>query len=178
MSDTALPTAPVEAVLSEMMIDAVEKVFTTMVRRKVTLVRQFISDRVHTVSPDLEGGDFPVVVGTVGFVGKANGVIFLYLPESLAIALSASMLGLEPADLGAGDTETVNDAIGELTNMVVGTFKNQLCDRGLDCHLTIPSILRGSRFRVEPVANATRRVFEFESEGQRFLSDVLVEPTP
>lgn len=178
MSDTALPTSPVDTLLAEMMIDAVEKVFSTMLRRKVALTRQFISDRVHTTSPDLEGGDFPVVVGTVGFIGKTNGVIYLYLPEALAVALACDMLGLGPTDLGSGDAETVNDAIGELTNMIVGTFKNQLCDRGLDCHLTIPSILRGSRFRVQPVANATRRVFEFETNGSRFLSDVLIEPTP
>jgi chemotaxis protein CheX len=178
MPDTALPTSPVDTLLAEMMIDAVEKVFGTMVRRKVVLTRQFISDRGHAAAPDLEGGDFPVVVGTVGFIGKTNGVIYLYLPEPLAIGLACDMLGLESTDLGAGDAETVNDAIGELTNMVVGTFKNQLCDRGLDCHLTIPSILRGSRFRVQPVANATRRVFEFETGGSRFLSDVLIEPTP
>ena len=46
---------------------------------------------------------------------------------------------------GAGD-EVVNDAIGELTNMVVGGFKNALCDAGYPCRLTIPSISAGRNF--------------------------------
>lgn len=176
MSDTALPAAP-EAVIAEMMIDAVEKVFGTMVRRKVNLIRQFVSSRENAHAPDLEGTDISVVVGTVGFIGKINGVIYLYLPETLATRLACDMLGLEPTDLGDGDAETVNDAIGELTNMIVGTFKNQLCDRGLDCHLTIPSILRGSHFKVQPVANSLRSVFEFETTEMRFLADVLIDPS-
>jgi chemotaxis protein CheX len=166
-----------EAILGEMMTGAVEKVFTTMIHRPVTLLPPAppAEDGEPAATP-LEGGNFTVVVGTVGFVGKINGLIYLYLPEALAIKIATSMLGLEPGDIGEGDSETVNDAIGELTNMIVGTFKNQLCDRGFDCRLTIPSILRGSRFTIEPaVSTVVRRIYQFETAGERFLSDLLID---
>jgi chemotaxis protein CheX len=177
MLQTAMNGATSEAILGEMMTSAVEKVFTTMIHRPVSLLpAPGKGDDAQSDAASLEGGDYTVVVGTVGFVGKINGLIYLYLPEALARRIAATMLGLEPADLGENDAETVNDAIGELTNMIVGTFKNQLCDRGFDCRLTIPSILRGSHFTIEPaVSTVVRRIFQFETAGERFLSDLLIE---
>jgi chemotaxis protein CheX len=175
MSETAPSVAPTETAIAEMMCNAVEKVFQTMARRGVHLLRTYIPDRQRPAPPEIEGSGGLVVVGSVGFVGRANGVVYLYLSESFAIHLTCEILGLSAAELGVGDFALVKDAIGELTNVIVGTFKNQLCDRGLDCNLTIPSILHGSGLTVEKVADATRRVFEFETGGHRFWADLLCE---
>lgn len=36
--------------------------------------------------------------------------------------------------------------------MVVGHFRSRLADRGIPCVLTIPSIVRGHQFGIEPVS--------------------------
>jgi chemotaxis protein CheX len=74
----------------------------------------------------------------------------------------------------AGD-EVMNDAIGELTNMTVGSFKNGLCDAGYPCKLTIPSILHGSNFTIEPISSVSRHIYFFDSGGHRIVADVLMK---
>ena len=115
------------------------------------------------------------VVGTVGFLGDANGLIYLYLEEDFANQCTGEMLGLTPQELIETGADAVNDAIGEITNMVVGSFKNGLCDAGYPCKLTIPSILRGSNFSVEPISSAQRHVYSFECRGRRITADILLK---
>jgi chemotaxis protein CheX len=85
------------------------------------------------------------------------------------------MLGMTEAELDAAGDEVINDAIGELTNMTVGTFKNGLCDVGYPCKLTIPSILRGTNFSIEPISSAIRYVYYFEYEKHRLVADILLK---
>jgi len=117
----------------------------------------------------------PHVVGTVGFIGVINGLIYLYLDDKFANQCAGNMLGMDAAELADAGDDCVNDAIGELTNMTVGTFKNQLSDRGFPCKLTIPSILRGSRFKIEPISSATRRIYRFDVGGNTLTADLLMQ---
>jgi chemotaxis protein CheX len=59
--------------------------------------------------------------------------------------------------------------------MTVGTFKNQLADKGFPCRLTIPSILRGSNFSIEPISSATRRIYRFHVEKHNLVADLLMK---
>jgi chemotaxis protein CheX len=79
------------------------------------------------------------------------------------------------AELDEAGDEVINDAIGELTNMTVGGFKNALCDAGFPCKLTIPSILRGSNFSVEPISTASRYIFSFDCTGHKVVADILLK---
>ena len=141
-----------------------------------------MDSKLTWVSDDHPGDDpppltanAPQVVGAVGFIGDVNGLIYLHIEDGFARAVTCRLLGLAPADIDAEGDEVVNDAIGELTNMTVGGFKNALCDLGLPCKLTIPSILRGSNFTIEPVANALRHIYQFEVDGHRMTADLLMK---
>lgn len=116
-----------------------------------------------------------LVVGTVGFVGDISGLIYLYLDTTLAKKLSSQLLGMSAKELEEAGDEVVNDVVGELTNMTVGTFKNQLCDQGFPCKLTIPSILRGSNFSIEPINSATRRLYRFKVGDHFLVADLLMQ---
>jgi chemotaxis protein CheX len=117
----------------------------------------------------------PQVVGTVGFIGDCNGLIYLHLDLAFAKKCTCQLLGMTPAELEAAGDEVVNDAIGELTNMTVGSFKNGLCDAGFPCKLTIPSILRGTSFSIEPISSAVRHVYEFDCAEHRVIADILMK---
>jgi chemotaxis protein CheX len=114
-------------------------------------------------------------VGTVGFIGDVNGLIYLYLDLEFARICTCHLLGMTESELATHGDEVVNDAIAELTNMTVGVFKNSLCDTGFPCKLTIPSILRGSSFRIVPTGTATRHVFHFDCRGHRLVTDILMK---
>jgi chemotaxis protein CheX len=115
------------------------------------------------------------VVGSVGFIGDVNGLVYMHLDQPFANLCTGHILGLSDAETKAVDDESVNDAIGELTNMVVGGFKNRLCEAGYPCKLTIPSILRGHDFRVEPTSSARRHAYRFHCAGHQLLTDIVVK---
>ena len=165
-----------EDIFQETMNRSVQDVFRTMLGKSATLV-QGIGAKNSDGSPwkhpvDLSG---PQVVGTVGFIGDISGLIYLYFNNNFARFVSGSMLGMTDAEVDAAGDEVVNDAVGEVTNMTVGGFKNQLCDQGFPCRLTIPSILRGSNFSIEPVSGATRRTYTFDIQGHRLVTDLLMK---
>lgn len=117
----------------------------------------------------------PHIVGAVGFIGTVNGLLYLYLDLPFARLCTGHMLGMTDAELEEAGDEVINDAIGEITNMTVGSFKNGLCDAGFPCTLTIPSILRGSSFSIEPISSVVRQTYSFECAGHRVVTDILMK---
>lgn len=161
-----------EAVFEETITKAVQEVFSTMLGKPAS----HLPRPPDATAEDVLALEHPHVVGTVGFIGALNGLIYLYLSVPFANQCAGSLLGMSDEEITEAGDEAVNDAIGELTNMTVGTFKNQLSDRGFPCKLTIPSILRGSRFSIEPISSATRRLYRFEISGHTLTADLLMQP--
>jgi chemotaxis protein CheX len=113
------------------------------------------------------------VAGSVGFVGKGSGVIYLYAGATSAVTLASRMLGIPEAEI-EGD-EMVNDVVGELTNMVCGSVKSKLCDGGWPCKLTIPSVVRARELSVGGVAHVQRRVLGFHNGEHHVLAEILLK---
>ncbi len=153
---------------------AVNDVFKIMLGREASFSSLTPPTGTEEISP-LANQVMPHVVGIVGFIGDANGLIYLYLDQAFAIRCTCHMLGMTEQELTEAGDEVINDAIGELTNMTVGSFKNGLCDAGFPCKLTIPSILRGSNFIIEPISSAQRFVYNFECGGHRVVADILLK---
>lgn len=160
-----------EPLIRENIVRAVADVFDTMLRRPAALTHHFHS---WPAVAENNADSTPQVVGTVGFLGDVNGLIYLYFDAPFAADCTGKMLDLSLSEVEAAGDETVNDAIGELTNMIVGTFKNRLCDAGLPCKLTLPSILRGTNFRIEAIGAAQRYIYVFESTERRVVVDILM----
>jgi chemotaxis protein CheX len=162
-----------ETLIRDYINRAVSDVFKTMLGREPAF---------STQSPRGEGehhgdleGHRPQVVGTVGFIGDINGLIYLHLDLAFARLCTCHLLGMTEAELDEAGDEVINDAIGELTNMTVGSFKNGLCDAGYPCKLTIPSILRGSNFSIEPISQAVRHIYYFDCAEHRVVADILMK---
>lgn len=113
------------------------------------------------------------IVGSVGFIGEANGIIHLYTSQRFARLITAKMLGLTEAEVEGDDM--INDAVGELSNVVVGRVKSNLCDGGRSCTLTVPSIMRGQQLSVGETSDTTNRVLGFRDSEHRLLVEVVVK---
>jgi chemotaxis protein CheX len=166
-----------EPLIRDYITRAVSDVFKTMLGRIPTFVG--LASQPNTeIATAADGGEAkPFVVGTVGFIGEVNGLIYLYLDESFARVCTRQLLGMNETELTEAGDDVINDAIGELTNMTVGGFKNGLCDAGFPCKLTIPSILRGSNFSIEPISSASRYTYHFDSAGHKIVTDILLKTT-
>jgi len=115
------------------------------------------------------------ILASVGFVGEANGLVYLRLDEAFGRELTGLILGMSPAEIEMSGVEVVNDAIGEVTNMTVGGFKNALCDLGYPCKLTLPNIVRGRQLSIAAIKSATRHILHFKTDGQSLTVDIQLK---
>ena len=153
-------------VLQELVKGAVSEVFSTMLSIKTQ----------PDPSLKLISNGTQHIASSVGFIGQVTGVISIYSDDAFARVITSRMLGMDPKDVD--EDKMVNDSMGELGNMVLGHIKSRLCDRGLSCVLTIPSIIRGTQFSIEPVTNATRLVLGFRcDEKNQVAIEVLIKET-
>lgn len=149
--------------LEHLVSSAVTEVMTTMMSFKVN----------PTADPINFSNGEGHLASAVGFIGKTTGVVYLYTSDNFARMMTCRLLGLDPSDIS--DNEMVNDAMGEMANMVVGHIKSRLVDRGMACVLTIPSIVRGTSFSIEPVSTAERRVYFFDCDQNRLGVEVMLK---
>ncbi|MDX2110226.1 MAG: chemotaxis protein CheX [Verrucomicrobiota bacterium] len=169
-------------VVGQILDQAVKDVFDTMLSMNSLLIwsspeivkKSDSIDPAESLISDMAIHNM-IVVGTVGFVGEVNGLIYLYVDLPFATKITQKLLQIDLDALGEDADGAVNDAIGEITNMVVGVFKNKLCDQGYPCRLTIPSILRGTDISVEPVGYAHRRIYKFDIAGSLLTTDVVMK---
>ena len=96
------------------------------------------------------------------------------LAPATARNAAATILGI-PADELSDDAE-VDDVIGELTNMVVGSFKSNLCDAGLDCKLSPPEISRTDEFALKVEAGGLAERMGFRAKDVELFVDIQVDP--
>lgn len=150
--------------MSDPLIRAVLKSFNTMLRIELKSVLPQALAPLNEVH----------VVGEVGFTGKARGQVHLHLPGSFIPLLGERLLGLTPADMA--DPATAADVIGELCNMIVGNFKSNLCDAGLNCKLTQPRITNTAEFKLLIVEGGTSQRYGFRADEAGFFADLSVNP--
>ena len=145
---------------------AVTEVFTTMLNYpalEVTLESQGIIPK---------NGELQLA-SAVGIVGEFTGVIYLHFSATFARKLTCRLLHM--SDQEVDGEEIVNDAMGEIANMVIGYIKSRLCEKGMVCAITIPSIVRGSHFSIEPVGVDERRVFMLKCDDGQFWAEALAK---
>lgn len=155
------------------MIDDIDQLVTSAITRVFATMLKIPIEKEPPGSPILNGE--PHVAGSVGFIGAVSGVVYVYSTVSFAKKMTRAMVGSKDADTG---DEMVNDAIGEISNMVVGNIKSRLADRGMGCILTIPSIVRGSHFTIEPISSTQRWVCSYRCDGSQVVVEALLKPFP
>jgi chemotaxis protein CheX len=98
------------------------------------------------------------ISGSIGLSGKVHGVVYTAFSEDLAKIIAEKILG------GSATEQDVADVVAELTNMITGNLKSQLCDLGHNCSLSIPSVVRGEEISVsaKTASISVRNSFTFE----------------
>ena len=114
------------------------------------------------------------VSGSVGFAGdNVNGAVYIHLSASFASRITATMLGMEPAET-CGESD-VNDVVGEVTNMLGGGLKSALCDAGAPCAVSTPAIIRGTSFVIEAVPEVRQIYLLFLCEKEQIFVEVHIK---
>lgn len=115
-------------------VDAVVELFTGMV----------MMDICQDGEPLMKPGTMKdSITGMVGLAGTHKGMFAVHIPRELALAITTSFLGMEVEEIN----EDVQDAIGEIANMLGGSMKSILSNKGKDIQLSLPTTISGEEYR-------------------------------
>jgi chemotaxis protein CheX len=107
----------------------------------------------------------------VGLAGTYNGLVSVHLPWPLAISFTSLMLGMEVTEID----DDVNDAMGEIANMIAGSFKQHLSKGGSDIQLSTPSVVNGADYVVSSGNNLENITLKFAIDQEEFLVAISIE---
>lgn len=105
------------------------------------------------------------ITGMVGLAGKYSGILSIHCPQNFALRITSNMLGMDVEEVG----EDMNDALGEIANMLGGHVKQVLSKGGLDLNLSIPTVISGESYSVNCMADKDCVIIPFASAGEKFL---------
>ncbi len=111
------------------------------------------------------------ITGMVGFAGTYSGVISVHCPVGLALKITSNMLGMACDEVN----DDLNDAIGEIANMLGGSVKQVLSKGGMDVKLSIPTVISGEDYTVNSLSDSDCVVIPFNNEGEKFLVGLVLK---
>jgi len=123
-------TLPQQKEMADMLFAATQEVFTSMLGSEI----QPVEVPEATCSSQFDG-----VLSLIGLAGALIGNGALVCSAEAACAMSALLLCTEFPQVD----EQVLDAVGEITNMIVGGFKNLLEAHVGRMQMSIPSVIWG-----------------------------------
>lgn len=103
----------------------------------------------------------------IGLTGQMNGWIAVRFPKQVALNVVSAMVGIEKDGLD----EEVQDAAGEIINIVAGSAKSAYAMAGTDFKIAIPSVVVGDAHMLSPNRKSSYISIPFTSD----LGDFFVE---
>jgi chemotaxis protein CheX len=166
--DAAAPpasdTLPMEF-LSALMTHSVNEVFTSMLSLQVAVGEA----RIKTSIDQQTDG----VVALVGLTGEWTGTGVLCCSAPSACRIAGHFLMTDYPEVN----DDVLDAAGEITNMVIGGFKNALADKVGPLGMSIPAIVYGQKMRTSSKGGSHDWMsFPFQADGNDFEFLVRLQP--
>jgi chemotaxis protein CheX len=120
--------------LNDVVVDAAKEVFETMI---------FMD--IETSSECCPVFDGQSIFASITFKGSLEGRLTIHVAQESAKLIARNMLGMdETEEISA---EEVCDAIGEVSNMVLGSIKTRIQDRYTDIEVSVPSVIIGREIK-------------------------------
>lgn len=148
--------------LTETIVGATTEVFTAM------LMVEAVPGEPINPSP---GGEKIAcnVSGMIGLTGLYRGVLAVHAPKAVALSITGHLLGMDDV---TEINEDVQDALGEVANMLAGSLKLALSKMGKDIKLSIPSVITGEDYTLACFDGTERAVVPFTIDQGTFVVEV------
>lgn len=138
------------------------EIFTTMVMMEVDPVPGFTK---------ADGALIDSITGLIGFAGTHKGALAIHLPNQVALDITSNFLGMDVE----GINEDVEDAVGEIANMIGGDIKSYLSGNGRDIDLSLPSTISGAQYDFQSNKNAEIFMTAFNTTNGQFIVELQLE---
>lgn len=96
----------------------------------------------NMLASETEALNSSAVSGIIGLSGDVQGVVIIKFPLQTCLAVVTRLIGEKATKID----DDVTDAIGEITNIIVGNAKKYLT--GLNVSISLPTVVEGSDYIV------------------------------
>lgn len=144
-------------------VDAVLKTIKTMANTEISAEKPFIEPNFS------QKGD---IAGNLGLIAPPlRGNLLISFEKNSIFLIMENMLGEKYTELN----REVQDAVGELTNMIYGASKTTLNQLGYNFEMAIPTVITGS-FRLSHPETATTLIIPFKlSDNSIFHIQISIQ---
>lgn len=116
-------------------------------------------------------GEAEQVTAVVGFGGVLSGACVFRSGGAAARRVAERMTGMEFPSID----NTVTDAIGELCNMLAGSWKGKVPELAAHCGLSVPAVITGRDYSLHVQAPEFRLQHVYEFDGVGFEVTILCD---
>lgn len=158
---TVAANAPLVEVMVTHLIDVTRDIFSTMIGRDV----EFADPSYRGPQPTAN------VVSTVGFAGSLSGHVSLCLSQQAAMEIAQALLGCEPEEA----SEQFRDAAGEMANMIAGSLRTVMLERGETLGISTPIVTVGTDFSISSLRSVSQAVCPFTMGPQHLFVHLVLQ---
>lgn len=124
-----------------------------------------IAGKPYVKKDQIAGGD---VSGIIGITGETDGSLSISFSESCICFVVSNMFGETIKELN----KEVEDAVGEITNMISGDARRELAEQGMSLQGAIPTVVSGKDHRVKHMAKGPSIAIPFSTKAGHFVVEV------
>ena len=110
------------------------------------------------------------LVVSVGISGSIKGAIILILTDDSACSIVSKMLGTEVKEM----SQDVCDGVGEVANMLSGSFKTKLAPSGQSFNISLPTVVKGGGCGLDVSQPHETDIIELHAETKDFFFEVVL----
>jgi chemotaxis protein CheX len=111
------------------------------------------------------------VSGIVGITGPPNGSMSLTFSKACIVQIVSNMLGETFQEVN----DDIRDAVGELSNMISGTARNDLGKKGFSFKTSIPTVVSGPAHEIRHMCKAPTIAIPFKTKDGAFVVEISFE---
>lgn len=148
--------------LAASLAGAVREVFTSMLGTEVAIWEE----KSEPILPQPHDG----VLALIGLAGQWVGSGVLFCQTRTACDLATRLLMSDVTEVN----DEVRDAVGEITNMVIGNFKNCLESETVEVRISTPTVIDGTRLKARNLSNEYTVSTWFAYDDHLFLVEICL----
>lgn len=113
------------------------------------------------------------ILASINLVGPVTGRVTIQVSDKFSRIMAGTMLDTNPGDIT--DPGEVKDVITEVCNMISGNLKSGLCDAGLSCELSVPTLTSGKDYKLDTMHATRQEFFTFFQGEETILVEVALK---
>jgi chemotaxis protein CheX len=157
----AVATAPMVEVMVASLVDVTKDIFSTMLDRAVEFGEATYTGPQPTAN----------VVATVGFAGTLSGYVSLCVSHDAALEIAQALLGSDAEEAPSH----VRDAAGEMANMIAGSVRTQMTDKGETVGISTPIVTVGTDFSTAALRDVSQAVCPFKMGAHSLFVHLVLQ---